>query len=187
MHFPSAGWVGTCDTKWRHFLSFRHRLTSASFMKRTLVCFAFSWIHGRGNVVLGWGSGPCFQTLTSSSVPPFFPPRREASQREKDTGSERLNADSNFNIPTALHEKKNSFDIPNTHIYSVRDRKPWALLKPQRHTLLCWFIMTPNHFWFPVFSSWWLFTLQPLNAHISFLVFFLASSRWNVWKKYVLD
>lgn len=76
MHFSSAGWVGTCDTKWRRFLSFRRTLTSLSFMKRTLVCFAFSWIHGRGNVVLERGSGPCFETLTSSSVPQFFPQKR---------------------------------------------------------------------------------------------------------------
>lgn len=149
MHFSSAGWVGTCDTKWRRFLSFRRTLTSLSFMKRTLVCFAFSWIHGRGNVVLERGSGPCFETLTSSSVPQFFPQKRG---QILDLSDWTLTA--TFTTQLLCMRKKN-YLIFQTHTFTETEShdhssNPTGIPCP----VYSLWILTRNYFWFSVFSSW---------------------------------
>lgn len=72
--FSPSGSVGTCD-EWRGTAS------SPSVINED-ENIGSSCLHGRGNVVLVQGSGPCFETVTSSPPPPFSP-RREARERKR--------------------------------------------------------------------------------------------------------
>lgn len=121
--FPS-GSVGTCD-EWRGTTASRSRLVAVLLVqRRALGCPAFSPLNGRGNVVLVRGSGPYFQTVTSSPATLF--PRREATERKRLDLTDEGRAwkptspltDSNFNSPTALHEKKPIQKSVHTHTYT---------------------------------------------------------------------